>query len=103
LFEETQSTLLCSDLFHQGGNVEAVTESDIIGRCRQVLMEYQQGPLANYLPYCTLTDATLKRLAGLRPKTLATMHGSVFVGNGSQALLDLASVFQEVLDPPDQP
>jgi flavorubredoxin len=99
LFEETQRTLLCSDLFHQAGNVEAVTESDVIGRCRQVLGEYQQGPLANYLPYCTLTDTTLKRLASLRPKTLATMHGSVYVGDGSQALLDLAAVFRDVLNP----
>lgn len=99
LFEETQRTLLCSDLFHQAGNVEPVTESDVIGRCRQVLEEYQQGPLANYMPYCTLTDTTLKRLAGLRPKTLATMHGSVHVGDGSQALLDLAAVFREILNP----
>jgi hypothetical protein len=102
LFEETQRTLLCSDLFHQLGNVEPVTQSDIIGRCREVLVEYQQGPLANYLPYCTLTDATLKRLSALRPTTLATMHGSVYVGDGSQALLDLAGVFQEVLDPSDR-
>jgi hypothetical protein len=102
LFEETQRTLLCSDLFHQLGNVEPVTQSDIIGRCRGVLVEYQQGPLANYLPYCTLTDATLKRLSALRPTTLATMHGSVYVGDGGQALLDLAAVFQEVLDPADQ-
>ena len=99
LFEETHRTLLCSDLFHQAGNVEPVTESDVIGRCRQVLGEYQQGPLANYMPYCTLTDTTLKRLAGLRPKTLATMHGSVYVGDGSQALLDLAAVFREILNP----
>jgi flavorubredoxin len=103
LFEETQGTLLCSDLFHQLGNVEPVTQSDIIGRCREVLVEYQQGPLANYLPYCTLTDPTLKRLAALRPKTLATMHGSVFVGDGGRALLDLAGVLQEVLDPSNQP
>jgi len=102
LFEETQRTLLCSDLFHQLGNVEPVTQSDIIGRCREVLVEYQQGPLANYLPYCTLTDATLKRLATLSPKTLATMHGSVYVGDGSQALLDLATVFHDVLDPSDR-
>jgi hypothetical protein len=99
LFEETQQTLLCSDLFHQIGNVEALTRSDIIGRCREVLVEYQRGPFANYLPYCTLTDPTLKRLAALRPQTLATMHGSVYVGDGSQALLDLAGVFQDVLDP----
>ena len=102
LFEETQRTLLCSDLFHQVGDVEPVTQADIIGRCRQVLLEYQQGPLANYLPYCTLTDATLKRLAALRPKTLATMHGSVYAGDGSQALLNLASVFHEVLGRPDR-
>ena len=102
MFEETQRTLLCSDLFHQLGDVEPVTQTDIIGRCRQVLVEYQQGPLANYLPYCTLTDATLKRLAALRPKTLATMHGSVYVGDGSQALLNLAAVFHEVLGGPTQ-
>lgn len=99
LFEETHGTLLCSDLFHQVGNVEPVTQSDIIERCRNVLVEYQQGPFANYLPYCSLTDATLKRLAALRPKTLATMHGSVYVGDGSHALLELARVFQEILAP----
>ncbi len=97
LFEETQRTLLCSDLFHQGGNVEPVTHSDVIGRCRDVLVEYQQGPLADSMPYCTLTDPTLTRLAALQPKTLATMHGSVYVGDGAQALHDLASVFHDVL------
>ena len=99
LFEETEQTLLCSDLFHQGGDGEPVTQSDVIGRCRKVLVEYQQGPLANYIPYCTLTDATLKRLAALQPRTLATMHGSVYVGDGSQALHDLAGVFREIFDP----
>jgi flavorubredoxin len=102
LFEQTHRTLLCSDLFHQVGDVEPVTEADIIDRCRGVLVEYQQGPLANYLPYCTLTDATLKRLAALRPRTLATMHGSVYVGDGHQALLNLAGVFREVLDSSNQ-
>ena len=97
MFEETQRTLLCSDLLHQGGNVEPVTHSDVVGRCRDVLVEYQQGPLANYMPYCTLTDPTLARLAALQPKTVATMHGSVYVGDGAQALRDLASVFREVL------
>jgi hypothetical protein len=61
------------------------------------LKEYQQGPLANYMPYCTLTDPTLTRLAALKPKTLATMHGSVYAGDGAQALHDLAQVFREVL------
>jgi len=99
LFEETQRTLLCSDLFHQGGDVEPATHSDVLGRCRKVLVEYQQGPLANYMPYSTLTDATLHRLAELHPKTLATMHGSAFVGDGARALRDLASVLKDVLGP----
>ena len=77
--------------------MEPVTHSDVVGRCRDVLVEYQQGPLANYMPYCTLTDPTLARLAALQPKTVATMHGSVYVGDGAQALRDLASVFREVL------
>ena len=99
LFEETQRTLLCSDLFHQNGDVEASTESDVVGRSRQVLVEYQRGPLANYLPYSTLTDPTLKRLAELHPKMLATMHGSAFVGDGAKALTDLAAMYKEVLAP----
>ncbi|MCP9469716.1 MAG: MBL fold metallo-hydrolase [Nitrospira sp.] len=99
LFEETQRTLLCSDLFHQNGDVEAVTQSDVLGRCRQVLVQYQRGLLANYLPYSTLTAPTLRRLAELQPKTLATMHGSVFVGDGARALRDLAVMYKEVLAP----
>ena len=99
LFEETQSTLLCSDLFHQNGDVEPVTHSDVLERCRQVLVEYQQGTLANYMPYTTLTEPTLHRLAALQPKTLATMHGSAFVGDGARALRDLSTVLKEVLGP----
>ncbi len=97
LFEETERTLLCSDLFHQDGDVEAMTESDIIGRCRDTLVSYQQGPLANYVPYCSVTETTMNRLAALQPKLLATMHGSVYVGDCSQALKDLATVWREVL------
>jgi len=99
LFEETERTLLCSDLLHQCGDVEPSTQADVLGRCRQALVEYQQGPLANYIPYSTLTDPTLQRLAALQPKTLAAMHGSAFVGDGARALRDLAVVFKEVLGP----
>ena len=31
LFEETTKTLLCSDLFHQVGKVEPLTQSDVVG------------------------------------------------------------------------
>ncbi len=99
LFEETERTLLCSDLFHQDGDVEPMTESDIVDRCRKTLVGYQQGLLANYVPYCSLTETTLDRLAALQPRRLATMHGSVYVGDGSKALQNLAAVWREVLSP----
>jgi flavorubredoxin len=99
LFEETERTLLCSDLFHQDGDVEPMTESDIVDRCRKTLVGYQQGLLANYVPYCSLTETKLDRLAALQPRRLATMHGSVYVGDGSKALQNLAAVWREVLSP----
>lgn len=99
LYEETCGTLLCSDLLHQNGNVEASTSSDVIGRCRETLVAFQQGPLANYMPYTRHTDPTLRRLAALKPKTLATMHGSTYTGDGERAMLDLAGVIREVFGP----
>ncbi|MBL8529510.1 MAG: MBL fold metallo-hydrolase [Burkholderiales bacterium] len=97
LFEEKHGTLLCSDLFHQSGNVEPSTSSDVVGRFKQTLTDYQQGPLANYLPYTNQTEPTLKRLAALKPRTLATMHGSTFVGDGERAIGDLAQAMRDVL------
>ena len=97
LFEETHRTLLCSDLFHQIGNVEASTESDVVGRFRSTLTRYQAGPLANYMPYHKNTGRFLETLAALKPKTLCPMHGSTFVGDGARALQDLGSVMEEVL------
>ena len=97
LFEETNGTLLCTDLFHQGGNVEPFTESDVIDRARKTLIDYQAGPLANYMPYTKHTDSIMQRLADLNPRTIAPMHGSAFVGDGSRSLRDLAVVMREVL------
>jgi len=97
LFEETNGTLFSSDLFHQNGDVEPLTESDVTGRARQTLVEYQAGPLANYMPYTKHTDPTLQRLADLKPRTIATMHGSAFAGDGERAIRDLAVVIRDVL------
>lgn len=97
LFEETQRTMFCSDLFHQVGDVEPATESDVIGRFRQALTQYQSGPLRNYMPYTPNTGRLLAEMAALKPKTLAAMHGSAFVGDGEKALLDLGPVLKELL------
>jgi flavorubredoxin len=112
LFEETNGTLLCSDLFHQNGDVEPATSSDVVGRFREMLLSYERGPFAAYMPYTPRTGGILERLARLRPRTLATMHGSTFIGDGERAIRDLAVAMQEVLgaeqredqpEPPDQP
>lgn len=97
LFEETQRTLFCSDLFHHDGNVEPLTQSDILGRVRKAITDYQAGPLMDYLPFTSRTQAQLEGLAGLKPRTLAVMHGSAYVGDGARALLDLGTVMREVL------
>jgi flavorubredoxin len=97
MFDETDGTLFCSDLFHHGGQREPLTGNDIVGRCREALIEYQGGPFANYIPYTHQTGRNLNRLADLQPKTLAVMHGSSFTGNCAQALRDLAGVFRDVL------
>ncbi|MGE5220454.1 MAG: MBL fold metallo-hydrolase [Chloroflexota bacterium] len=99
LFEETHGILFCSDLLHQNGDVEPSTSADVVGRFKQTLVEYQQGPFANYMPYTPYTESTLRRLAALRPKTLAAMHGSTFIGDGAKALTDVAQVIKEVLGP----
>jgi flavorubredoxin len=99
LFEETNKTLFCSDLFHQNGDVEPLTEGDVVERSRIAMSELQHTPvgvLASYMPFTPQTEQILHRLATLDPRTLAIMHGSSFVGDGAQALRDLVGVMQEV-------
>jgi flavorubredoxin len=97
LFEETKNTLFCTDLFHVNGEVEPLTESDVVDRAKQTLIEYQAGPFANYLPYTKHTDGILQGLADLNPRTIAAMHGPAYIGNGAQAIRDLSGVMREVL------
>lgn len=96
LFEETNKTLLCSDLFHQNGNVADITDKDLLGSHKRSMLEYEQGPLMDYTPYTHHTARLLYSLADLKPKTLATMHGSSFNGDCSQALTDLNVVMKEI-------
>jgi flavorubredoxin len=96
LFEETTKTLLCSDLFHQVGDVEPLTASDVVGRSREALKVYQAGVLAEYSPYTHYTDRLFQKLARLNPLRFAIMHGSSFEGDGARALTDLAGVFKDM-------
>jgi len=98
-FDERDAALLCSDLFFQPGDPEPITTGDIVGAARAAMVAGQSGPLANDMPYTPYTDATLQRLAALKPRTLATMHGSSFSGDGDRAVRGLAQVIREIFGP----
>jgi len=100
LFEETRRTLFCSDLFHHFGDVAPVTSSDLIEPTKKAMQQMQQGPLAAYMPYTRQTEGVLKSLAGLKPETLAVMHGSSYNGQGETLLTDLAGVIKDAFDKP---
>jgi len=99
LFEETEKTLFCSDLFLQTGDVKAFTESDIIENVRQSMIDGQKSPFADATPYTQQTEANLQKLAALEAKTFAAMHGSSFAGNGANLLRDFGIAIREVLLP----
>ena len=40
------------------------------------------------------TAAVMRRLADLRPATLALMHGSSYTGDGAKALYELAAAYE---------
>ena len=97
LFEETERVLLCSDLMHQLGDVAPVTTDDVVGRYRQAFETYQRSPvLMDYVPYTENTKRHLATLAALRPRMLAAMHGSTFVGDGAAALVASGDVIRQV-------
>jgi flavorubredoxin len=99
LFEESTRTLLCSDLFHQEGDVEPLISSAevLLERAREALVRYQSGPFSNYLPFTPATEELIGKLAALKPAVIAPMHGSAFAGDGQEALAGLAKLFREVL------
>jgi flavorubredoxin len=87
LFEERTRTLLCSDLFTQGGADHApLVETDILGPSEALRASM------DYFAHSVHTRRILERLAGLDPATLACMHGSAWRGDGAGLLRALADV-----------
>lgn len=89
IHEETSGTLFCGDLFTRGGDgSQAVTESEIL-----TASEEFRRPL-DYFAHSTASGAILRNLAELRPKLLATQHGSAFRGDGGELLRGLAGMLK---------
>ncbi len=83
-------TLLCGDLFTQGGaDHPAITESDILGPS-----EAMRAGL-DYYAHGRDTGAILARLAATSPTTLACMHGAAWTGDGAALLRALATALSE--------
>ena len=91
LFEEATNTLLCGDLFAHAGNGPAVVSSDIVGPAMEAEAMFGASSLN------PTTGATLRKLAALRPGTLALMHGSSFQGDAAAALGSLADRYDALV------
>jgi flavorubredoxin len=97
LFEETNRTLFASDLFLHGGEVEPLVETDVVGRARKAMIDFQSTQLLNATIYSSATERQMAKLAALQPRTLAIMHGSSFAGDGGSAIRNLVLAMKEVL------
>jgi flavorubredoxin len=93
LYEELTGTLLCGDMFTQLGAGPAVTTSCLVDAALAA-----EDVVRAAAPGEAMVDA-LDRLAGLEPRTLATMHGSSYEGEGGRALRELAAAWRERLTP----
>jgi len=89
LLEARTRTLLCGDLFTQGGAQHApLTESDILGPS-----EAFRTPM-DYFSHTKHARSMLERLAAEKPTTLACMHGSAWRGDGAQLLRALGDALE---------
>ena len=85
LMEQRTSTLLCGDLFTQGGSEHPpITESDILGPSEAFRHEM------DYFSHTKNARSMLEKLASVNPRTLACMHGSAWRGDGAKLLRALA-------------
>lgn len=85
MLELQTRTLLCGDLFTQGGGEHPpITESDILGPS-----EAFRGSM-DYYAHAPHSGAVLERLAQEQPEVLACMHGSAWRGDGATQLRALA-------------
>jgi flavorubredoxin len=84
LFDKTNGTLFCGDLFTQAGSKHTpVTESDILGPS-----EMMRGAM-DYFAHGRNTGVVLEQLAALQPKLVACMHGSTYRGDGAALIRGL--------------
>lgn len=81
LFESRTGTLFCGDLYTQmGAEHPAITEDDILEASEQ-----SRAGL-DYYSYTKNCGALIEKLAALKPRVLACMHGASWTGDGAALL-----------------
>lgn len=95
LYDETTRVLLCSDLLNQGGDPAPVTEESVVGGMRDFIVAQRDTPLDRYFAWSPRCREEVERLVVLQPAMCATMHGSVFAGDGGAELLAMADMLDE--------
>ena len=88
IYEDTTGTLFSSDLFTQFGACAATTTDDIVDAA---IVTEKAVP---FMPATPQAAPTLRRLAALKPRTIALMHGPAFQGDGAAALDALAGYYE---------
>lgn len=97
LMEEKTGTLLCGDLFTQGGvDLPPLTSSDILGPSEAFRKQ------VDYYSHTKNVHSLMSRLAATKPTVLACMHGSAWQGDGGRLLIELAESLDGKL-PEDAP
>lgn len=86
IFEETSGILFCGDLFTQLGG-QATTKKDIVPAAITAEDTFHSTSIG------TATAPTIRRLAELKPRALALMHGPTYFGDGAEALNRLADYY----------
>ena len=91
LFERGTRTLLCGDLFTEGGSTHPplIEGDDIVEPSERF-----RAPM-DYYSHAKNGRAILARFAEMKPRTLARMHGSAWRGDGAAMLMALADALDQ--------
>lgn len=90
LYEETTGTFFTSDLFTAFGKCEVHSDG---GDILTPAIATEEG--AGFTSLTPNTAPTLRKLAALKPKHLALMHGPTWHGDGAKVLDDLAGYYDQ--------
>lgn len=93
MFETTTGTLFCGDLFTRIGDVGPLSTDDLLPAAIEGENLFHATSVGPH------TAPTLRRLAALRPRVLALMHGPAWVGDGADPLGRLADYYEALAQP----